>query len=65
MCVPADIDESTVEDWLKEQAKLYGEFLPLPRMTIDQHERVDPFSEAVEVKHPSKVETIRAPHRSH
>jgi hypothetical protein len=63
--VPADIDESTVEDWLKEQAKLYGEFLTLPRMTIDQHERVDPFSEAVEIKHPSKVETIRAPHRSH
>jgi hypothetical protein len=63
--VPDEIDESTVEEWLKEQAKPYGEFLALPRLTIDQQGRVDPVSEAVENKHPNKVEIIRARHRAH
>ena len=63
--VPDDVDESTVEEWLKAQAKLYGEFLTLPRLDVDQHMRVDPLSEAVEIKHPNKVGIIRARHRTH
>ena len=58
---PNDIDESTVDAWLKEQASIYGEFLTLPRMTIAQHEGIDPLSEAVEKKHPDHVGTIMAP----
>ena len=59
--VPDDIDESTIDGWLHEQASRYGEFLRLPRMSIDQHEHIDPYSEAVEKKHPCKIETIRLP----
>ena len=61
--VPNDIDETTLDAWLSEQAKLYGEFLTLPRMTIDQHERIDPLSEAIGKKHPDNVGTIVAPRR--
>lgn len=59
--VPDDIDEATVDDWLCVQAKYYGEFLRLPRMCIDQHERIDPCSEAVEMKRRSEIVTIRQP----
>jgi hypothetical protein len=58
--VPDDIDESTVHDWLHEQARRYGEFLRLPRMSVDQHERIDPYSEAIEKKHASQIRTVRA-----
>lgn len=61
---PADINEATVDTWLDQQANLYGEFLVLPRLSLDQHERIDPESEAAEVLHPSKIATIRAPKRS-
>jgi hypothetical protein len=61
---PKEIDESTVDAWLIEQASIYGEFLTLPRMTIEQHERIDPLSEVVEKKHPDHVRTIIAPPRS-
>ena len=61
---PAEINEATVDTWLDQQANLYGEFLVLPRLSLDQHERIDPESEAAEVLHPSKIVTIRAPKRS-
>lgn len=60
---PADINEDNVGVWLNEQASLYGEFLTLPRLTVDQHERIDPISEAAEEKHPSKITTVRAPRK--
>lgn len=62
--VPDDINEATVAVWLDKQAKLYGEFLTLPRLTTGQHERIDPESEAVEKLHPSKIKTVTMPRRS-
>ena len=58
---PEGIDESTLDPWLEEQARIYGEFLTLPRMTIEQHGRIHPLSEIVEKKHPDHVRTIMAP----
>lgn len=61
--VPNDIDESTLDIWLRQQAERYGEFLTLPQMTSEQHERIDPLSEAVEKKHPDNIDTVLAPRR--
>jgi len=61
--VPNDIDESTLDTWLRQQAERYGEFLTLPRMSAEHHERIDPLSEAVEKKHPDSIRTVLAPHR--
>lgn len=33
----------------------YGETLPVPKMTIDQHESIDPMSELAEKVHPDRI----------
>jgi hypothetical protein len=61
---PNDIDETQLDRWVKEQAKQYGEFLALPRMTIHQHQRMGPHLEARQKLHSSKIKTVRAPSRA-
>lgn len=61
----ADIDHSSVgpgkwEAWLAEQVAKYGAKLPVRPMNIDQHERIDPMSEAAEIFPPDKIVVVRS-----
>lgn len=48
-----------VATWLAEQVALYGETLPVPKLTADQHESIDPMSELAERVHPDKIIAIK------
>jgi hypothetical protein len=42
-------------EWLAVWTERYGETIACPRMTVDQHERIDPLSEAAEKFHPDRI----------
>lgn len=56
----AEVDASSVnrdnwQDWLAEQVERYGETISLLPMTKDEHESIDPMSEAAEMIHPDRI----------
>lgn len=61
----ADIDTSGVNSgtwraWLGEQIARFGEMLPVPKMTVDEHERIDPISELAEKVHPDRIIVVES-----
>lgn len=48
-----------VAAWLAGQVALYGETLPVPKLTADQHESIDPMSELAEKVNPDKIIAIK------
>ena len=53
-----EADEVTTENWEKwRDAWLarYGATLAVPKLNVEQHERIDPLSEAAEMIHPDKI----------
>jgi hypothetical protein len=46
------------EAWLAEQVAKYGEMHAVPRMTANEHERIDPLSELAEHVHPDRIVII-------
>lgn len=46
-------------DWLKVWTDRYGEKMAVPKMTAEQHERIDPVSELVEKVHPDRIVAVR------
>lgn len=61
----ADIDTSganseTWRAWLGEQIARFGEMLPVPKMTVDEHERIDPISELAEKVHPDRIIVVES-----
>lgn len=47
---------------IAEWAAQFGETLPVPRMTPDQHERIDPISELAEKVDPDRILVVEASH---
>ncbi len=46
-------------EWLATWKARYGETIAVPKLTIAEHERIDPLSELAEKVHPSKIVTVR------
>lgn len=46
-------------NWLKVWTDRYGETMAVPKMTVDQHERIDPMSELVEKVHPDRIVVVK------
>lgn len=44
--------------WLEKWESEYGLRVSVPKMTADDHERIDPMSELAEKVHPDKIVTI-------
>lgn len=49
------VTQDNWQDWLATWIQRYGETIDVPKMTADQHERIDPLSELAEKVHPSKI----------
>lgn len=43
------------QHFLTKMVERYGETLPVPKMTADQHENIDPISELAETVHPDRI----------
>lgn len=64
----AEVDASHVntDNWrtfLDEMVARFGETLAIPKMTTDEHERIDPLSELAEKVPPSRIHVVRVPAR--
>lgn len=49
------VNSENWQTWLAIWLKRYGETIAVPRMTIDQHERIDPLSELAEKVNPNRI----------
>jgi hypothetical protein len=56
----AEITPDNCNAWLAEQKAIYGERLPVPKLSRDQHERIDPISELAEKVHPDNIIVVKA-----
>lgn len=54
----AEINPGNLDAWLAARVAEFGETLPVPKMTTDQHERIDPLSEAAEHFAPDKIMVV-------
>ena len=46
-------------EWRDRWIDRYGPTISVPKMTADQHERIDPMSELAEKIHPDKIVVVR------
>lgn len=53
-----EVAPDTFDAFLAVQVTRFGETLPVPKMTEDQHERIEPISELAEKIHPSRIVII-------
>lgn len=61
----ASVDASSVtrENWetfLADQMVRFGQRLPVPKLSTDEHERIDPMSELAEKMHPDNIIVVDA-----
>jgi hypothetical protein len=49
------VDGTNMDEWLADKVARFGEFLPVPKLGADQHERIDAMSELVGMVHPDKI----------
>lgn len=49
------INPDNWRQWLETWEERYGDMIAVPKMTADQHERIDPLSELAERVHPDKI----------
>ena len=54
------VGPSNYHAWLAEQVKKFGETLSVRPMTEDEHERIDPLSEAAEKFPPDKIVVVQS-----
>ncbi|WP_309083741.1 hypothetical protein [Chelativorans sp.] len=47
-------------EWLATWKARYGETIGVPKMTIAEHERIDPLSELSEKVHPDRIAVLKA-----
>lgn len=57
--VPAFTSKEDIETWLADIAVKYGDTHPVPILSKDEHERIDPMSELAEMVHPDKIITVK------
>jgi len=48
-------------EWLTTWEDRYGPIIAVPRLDLDQHERIDPLSELVEKVHPDRIVVVPSP----
>lgn len=51
----AEINPDNLKGWIADRVKEFGETLPVPKLGVDQHERIDALSELAEKIHPDKI----------
>jgi hypothetical protein len=51
----AEINPENLNEWTAARVAEFGETLAIPKMTANDHERIDPLSELVEKIHPDKI----------
>lgn len=61
----ADIDYSGItqdnwREWLAEQVERYGETRAVPQLSVDEHESIDPLSEAAEMVPPGRILAVES-----
>lgn len=56
----SDIDPHNWEARLADIAAEHGAMHPVPMLTMDQHERIDPLSELAEKVHPDKIVVVKS-----
>lgn len=56
------VTEQNLGCWLRVWQRRYGETIAVPRLTRDQHERIDPLSELAEHVHPDRIITVEVKH---
>ncbi|OWJ59871.1 hypothetical protein [Inquilinus limosus] len=56
----AVVRSDNLPEWVETWESRYGANIPVPRMSMDQHDRIDPLSEAAEKVHPSKILGVRS-----
>jgi len=49
------VTPDSVDNFLARMEKRYGKTLAVPKLSVDQHERIDPMSELAERVHPDKI----------
>lgn len=52
------VNRDNWREWLATWVARYGEMIAVPRMTIAEHERIDPISELAELVHPDKIVVV-------
>jgi hypothetical protein len=53
------VNPDNVREWAALWLDRYGPMIAVPKMTADQHERIDPLSELAEKVHPRKIMVVR------
>lgn len=53
------VNQETWRAWLDERVREFGETLPVPKLSTDEHERIDPLSELAEKVHPDKIIVVK------
>ena len=53
------VDGENWRDWLGIWKLRYGDMITVPKMTIAEHERIDPLSELAEKVHPDKIIVVK------
>lgn len=49
------VNPDTVATWQQTWIDRYGDEITVPRMNVDQHERIEPISEMAERVHPDRI----------
>jgi hypothetical protein len=55
----AAVNPTNWQDWLATWVERYGQEIIVPRMSTDDHERIDPLSELAEKFHPDKIMVVK------
>lgn len=55
------VNRDNAREWLATWTARYGEAIAVPKLSADQHERIDPVSELVEKIHPDNIIIVRRP----
>ena len=53
------VDGSNMDAWLADKVARFGETLPVPKMSADEHESIDPMSELAGMVHPDKIVAVK------
>lgn len=55
-----EVSPENWEMWRDRWIERYGKTIAVPKLTTDQHERIDPLSELAEKVHPDKIAVVKA-----
>lgn len=53
------VNRDNWQQWLSTWVERYGETITVPKLTIAEHERIDPLSELAEKVHPDRIAIVK------